>query len=153
LVATAFSQSDPPAVATDLSAAELEAFLRQIVPPAVSCGLTVFARSEDTGELAASLLTHDFADPPAFRHDQIAPKFLPLFAMLNVLDEQFTTGKTISTGEYLHLFMLATKAEFAGQGVGQALIAFCVENGLHHGYRAAVTEATGRISQHLFRKN
>ena len=41
---------------------------------------------------------------------------------------------------------------FAGQGIAQRLVAECVANGAHEGYRVAVTEATNRTSQHVFRK-
>ena len=55
--------------------------------------------------------------------------------------------------KYLHLFMLAVDGQFAGRGIGQELIRRCIENGYRKGYQKALTEATGKISQHIFRKN
>jgi len=49
--------------------------------------------------------------------------------------------------------MLAVDGQFAGRGIGQELIRACIENGCRRGYEAALTEATGKISQHIFRKN
>ncbi len=153
LLARVFSQSEPPAVAMGLSVEDMEQFLRLIVPKIVPDGLTVVSRSHETGTLAGVLLTDDFATIPDVDLSQISPRFLPIFAMLERLDEQFRRGREISAGQYLHLFMLAVDARFAGCGIGQGLVEACVDNGSRKGYRTALTEATGRVSQHVFRKN
>ncbi len=152
LLATVFSQSEPPAVAVGLSFREMEQFLGLFAPGAVALGLTIIARDRERGTLAGVLLTDDFAAPPAVDPNQVSPKFQPIFSMLETLDEQFRQGKTISSGEYLHLFMLGVAPEFAGRGIAQGLVAACLDRGLRAGYRAAVTEATGKISQRVFRK-
>ena len=153
LLARVFSQSEPPAVAMGLSFADFEQFLQIVVPNVIPNGLTVVSRTADTGELAGVLFTDDFATPPDVDLDRISPKFLPIFSMLETLDEQFRQGKAILPNHYLHLFMLAVEARFAGQGIGQGLIRACIDNGARKGYRTAVTEATGKVSQHAFRKN
>lgn len=152
LLAPVFSQSEPPAVAMGLSMGEFEDFLRLFAPGDIAQELTIVARSGDTGKLAGVLLTDDFALPPKLDVSQISPKFLPILSMLETLDEQFRRGKTISAGEYLHLFMLAVDGQFAGRGIAQGMVAACLENGLCKAYRGAVTEATGKVSQRVFRK-
>lgn len=153
LLAKVFSESDPPAVAMALSFGDMEQFLQFIVPRVIPDGLTIVSRSKETGKLAGAFLTNDFASPPAVDFSQISPKFRPILSMLETLDAQFRRGKTISVGESLHLFMLGVDGQFAGRGVGHALVKTCVDNGCKKGYRTAVTEATGRVSQHIFRKN
>lgn len=153
LLATVFSESEPPAVAMGLSFREFEGFLQLFAPDDVAAELTIVARDKDTGKLAGVLLTDDFALPPTLDAVQISPKFLPILSMLEALDEQFRRGRTISAGEYLHLFMLAVDRQFAGCGIAQGMVAACLENGLRKGYRGAVTEATGKISQRVFRKH
>lgn len=153
LLATVFSQSEPPAVAMGLSFPDMKQFLQLVVPSAIPDGLTVISRSGGTGELAGVLLTDDFASPPDLDTSQISPKFSPILSMLERLDEQFRKGRTISPGNYLHLFMLGVEGRFAGQGIGQGLIKACIDNGSRRGYRTALTEATGKVSQHIFRKN
>jgi ribosomal protein S18 acetylase RimI-like enzyme len=152
LLATVFSESEPPAVAMGLSFRDLEQFLQLFAPRAIADGLTVVARSRDTGKLAGVLLTDDFASPPALDLNQISTKFLPIFSMLETLDEQFRSGRTISAGEHLHLFMLGVDGQFAGRGIAQGLVKACLDNGFRKGYRMALTEATGRVSQRVFRK-
>ncbi|MGA7460868.1 MAG: GNAT family N-acetyltransferase [Candidatus Korobacteraceae bacterium] len=153
LLAQVFSESDPPAVAMALSFEEIEQFLRVVVPNVIADGLTVIARSKDTGKVAGAMLSDDFASPPAADPGQISSKLLPILSMLDSLDEQFRRGKTIARGQYLHLFMLGVDSQFAGRGVGQGVVESSIENAVQMGYRIALTEATGRVSQHIFRKN
>jgi len=153
LLARVFSESEPPAVAMDLSFHDFEQFLQFLVPAIIPDGLTVVSRKLDAGALAGVLFTEDFATPPALDLSRISPKFLPILSMLNSLDEQFRKGRTISPGKYLHLFMLAVDVSCAGQGIGQGLIQACIDNGSRKRYRTALTEATGKVSQHIFHKN
>ena len=153
LLARVFSESEPPAVAMGLSFDDMKQFPQVVVPGVIPYGITVIARASDTGKLAGVMLCDDFASPSAVDLNQISPKFLPILSMLEKLDEQFRGGKAISAGQFLHLFMLAVEGEFAGHGVGQGMVRACIENGARKGYRTGVTEATGRVSQHIFRKN
>ncbi len=153
LLATVFSESEPPAVAMGLSFDDMEHFLRLVVPGILAQGLTPMSRDRDTGALAGVCLTDDFAMPPAVDLAAISPKFLPIFSMLEELDKSFRKQRTISPGECLHLFMLAVYPHFVGRGIARGLVQACVDNGIRKGYRLAITEATGKISQHVFRKS
>jgi ribosomal protein S18 acetylase RimI-like enzyme len=152
LLARVFSESEPPSVAVGLSFRDMERYLRLVAPGIVSDGLTVLARCRDTGKLAGVFLTEDFASPPDLDLSQISPKILPILSLVDTLDKQFRKDTTISAGEYLHLFLLGVDGQFAGRGIGQGLVKACLDNGRQKGYRAAVTEASGKISQHLLRK-
>lgn len=72
--------------------------------------------------------------------------------MLGSLDKQYQGGRKIATGEYLHLFMIAVDEAFTGRGIAQRMVEACLANGRRRGYTHAVTEATGVVSQHVFRK-
>lgn len=98
------------------------------------------------------MLTDDFAVPPEIGPNEISHKFLPIFALLETLDERYRTGRSILQGQYLHLFMLGVDQEFTGRGIAQRLVSTCLSHGLRKGYTHAVTEATGVISQGVFRK-
>lgn len=152
LLATVFSESEPPAMAMRLSFRDMELFLRLFAPAAIGKGLTIVSRGSDTQKLAGALLTDDFAAPQAPDLNKISTKFRPIFSMLDTLDGQYRSGRAISTGEYLHLFMLGVDGAFTGCGIAQGLVKTCLDNGLHKGYRMALTEATGKVSQRVFRK-
>ena len=153
LLARVFSESEPPAVAMGLTQGEMEQFLSFIVPAIIPHGLTVRARSIETRKLVGVALTEDFSSAPTLELHKISAKLLPILSMLETLDEQFRRDSTVSMEECLHLFMLAVDSQFAGRGNGHQLVQACVDNGFRKGYRAALTEATGKVSQHIFRKN
>ena len=151
LLAKVFSASEPPAVAMGLTPADFEPFVSLLCPRAATDGLTIVAR-DDSGQLAGVMLTDDFAFPPELAPGQFSEKFLPILAMLGSLDEQYRQGKSIAAGKYLHLFMLAVDDPYAGRGIATQLVTACLANGRQHGYARAVTEATGAVSQNVFRK-
>jgi ribosomal protein S18 acetylase RimI-like enzyme len=151
LLATAFSAAEPPAVAMGLSYDELARFVSLLAPRAIADGLTAVARTR-AGEVAGVMLTDDFGAPAPIPLDRISSKFRPILALLDTLDAQYRDGKNIAPGEHLHLFMLAVDARHAGRGIAQGLVETCLANGRKKGYRHALTEATGAVSQRVFRK-
>lgn len=152
LLGGVFSRRDPPAVAVGLTPSEFEAFVRLFCPGAADDGLTIVARDAGTGELVGALLTEDCASAPPDGMDGLSPKFEPVFDILGQLDAAYRADRTFQPGESLHVFLLGVADSVAGRGVGQHLVATCLENGARRGYRLAVTEATNRTSQHIFRK-
>jgi predicted N-acetyltransferase YhbS len=151
LIATAFSTAEPMGVAARVSTNDLSGFLQMLAGRTIGDGLTVVARSS-TGQLVGGLLTDDFAIPPPLEIERLSPSFLPILEILESLDAQYRSRRTIRSGEYLHLFMLAVDPQFGGRGIAQGLVAHCIENGKRMGYRWAVTEATGLVSQQVFRR-
>jgi GNAT superfamily N-acetyltransferase len=152
LLAQVFSRYDPPAVATGLTVSEFEAFVRLLCPKAAAEGLTIVARLAGTGELVGALLTEDSASPPPDGIDRLSAKFDPIFDILGQLDAEYRDGRAPRRGESLHLFLLGVSDRVARQGVAQQLVAACLQHGKARGYRVAVTEATNKVSQHIFRK-
>lgn len=152
LLAREFSDRDPPAVAVGLSSDEFAVFVGAFCDRALEQSLTIVARSADSDELCGALLTEDFAlDMPAGLA-QVSDKFEPVFEILGELDDEYRSGRTIVTGQSLHLLLLGVNRGFSGRGVAHQLVARCLANGFEENYRAAVTEATNPTSQHIFRK-
>lgn len=151
LLATVFSQHDPPAVAVGLTPEEFGAFVSLWCEKAVVEGLTIVARSP-SGEIMGALLTEDSAGPQPEGLDDLSPKFDPVFDLLGGLDAEYRTGREMAPGTSMHLFLLGVSPPFGGRGVAQRLVQECLANGIRRGYRCAVTEATNKRSQHIFRK-
>jgi ribosomal protein S18 acetylase RimI-like enzyme len=152
LLGEAFSRRDPPACAVGLTASEFEAFVRLLCPKAAAEGLTIVARLADSGELVGAMLTEDCASATPDGMDRLSQKFDPIFDILGELGGEYWGNRTARPGESLHLFLLGVADRAAGMGVAQRLVAACLEHGASRGYRLAVTEATNRVSQHIFRK-
>jgi ribosomal protein S18 acetylase RimI-like enzyme len=153
LLAAVFTERDPPAVALGLTPAEFEAFVRLFCSRAAEEGLTIVARNANSGEMIGALLTEDSASLPPDGLERVSSKFNPIFHLLGQLDSEYRAGKTLRAGEILHLFLLGVDGRFGGHGVGQQLLSACLENGRKRRFRLAVTEATNRTSQHIFRKH
>ncbi len=164
-----------PAGAVGLTPFEFEAFVRLFCAKAETERLTIVARSAETDEMIGALLTEDLALAPPEGMDRLSAKFDPILNILGRLDADYRAGKTVPSGKLwhrfllflgivkvrkpdvrpgklLHLFLLGVAQRFVGQGVVQQLIAECLANGARRGYRVAVTTATSKTSQHIFRK-
>ena len=152
LLGDVFSRRDPPAVAVGLTAAEFESFVKLFCAKAAVEGLTIVARHSETQELVGALLTEDSASAFPEGMESLSPKFEPIFDILGELDSEYRAGREVLPGESLHLFLLGVAESAAGQGVAQQLVSTCLHNGALKGYRLAVTEATNKTSQHIFRK-
>jgi ribosomal protein S18 acetylase RimI-like enzyme len=152
LLGEVFSRRDPPAVAVGLTACEFEAFVRLFCPRAADEGLTIVARHAGTGERVGALLAEDAASALPDGMDRLSPKFQPIFDILGALDTEYRGNQVVHPGERLHLFLLGVAESVAGRGVAQRLVSRCLEQGVRKGYRLAVTEATNKVSQHIFRK-
>lgn len=152
LLAEVFSRRDPPAVAVGLSAADFEEFVQLLCPKAIAEGLTIVARRADTRELVGALLTEDSASALPDGMARLSPKFEPVFDILDQLGTAYHANRTPRPGESLHLFLLGVAEQYSGHGVAQHLVSTCLEHGAAKGYQRAITEATGTVSQHIFRK-
>jgi ribosomal protein S18 acetylase RimI-like enzyme len=82
----------------------------------------------------------------------LSRRFDPIFDILGQLDAQYRKGELPRKGEYLHLFLLGVARTHAGRGIAQGLVTACLEHAAPRGFQVAVTEATNRTSQHIFRK-
>ncbi len=152
LLGEVFSRYDPPAVAVGLTHSEFEAFVRLLCPRVAADGLTIVARLAGTGELVGVLLTEDSASELPDGIDRLSAKFDPIFDILGQLDAEYRGGRELRSGESIHLFLLGVSDRVARRGVAQGLVAACLDHGTRRGYRMAVTEATNKVSQHIFRK-
>lgn len=152
LLAEAFSLHEPPAVAVGLTRPEIEGLVRVFGDKAVGEQLSMLARVASTGDLAGALLAEDFGTPPPVGLHAVVPRFAPIGTLLESLDEPYRASRDVVPGAYAHLFMVGVSHDHAGQGVAQHLITRCLANAKERGYGMAVTEATGSVSQHVFRK-
>jgi ribosomal protein S18 acetylase RimI-like enzyme len=152
LLGQVFAERDPPAVAVGVTPAEFEELIQLFTPKAAADGLTIVARSAETGEMCGVMLTEDSASSLPDGLEHLSSKFDPIFDILGQLGEAYRSGEAVRPGESIHLFLLGVSRRFAGRGIAQQLVAECLANGISRGYRVAVTEATNKISQHVFEK-
>jgi ribosomal protein S18 acetylase RimI-like enzyme len=151
LLGETFAKRAPPAVAVGLIPAEFEQFVALLCSNAATQGLTVIARSTETGEMAGVLLTEDSSSAMPAGLESLSEKFDPIFDILGKLETAYRSAPA-NPGESAHLFLLGVSERYGGRGIGSQLVAECSANATRKGYRLAVTEATNLTSQHIFRK-
>ncbi len=152
LLAEEFSHFEPAAVALGIPYSQVRSQVAAFGQKAIFEQLTVMARQRNTHAIAGALVAEDFSTPlPTDTHEAV-PAFAPLGVLLEELDDQYRRSHTIEPGTHLHLFMLGIARQATGRGIASRLVTTCLNNGRSRGYRAAVTEATGIVSQHIFRK-
>jgi len=151
MVAKAFGRYEPMAIAQDIPVNEFVDFVKLLGPKAQEEALTVLARDQQTGQVIGAMIADDFASVLPDGIERLGERFEPILALLAELDEQYKRGRSLHSGEYLHLFMIAVNHQHKGRKVAHNLIQICLENGIRRGFHTAVTEATGVISQHIFR--
>ena len=121
-------------------------------PKAEAEGLTIIARSGETAEMMGPCLPK-ISLSSAFRDGLLEWEVqsdvrYPCPVGYCVPEWPVGEGRRVAAS----LSLPGVAERFAGQGIAQRLVAECVANGAHEGYRVAVTEATNRTSQHVFRK-
>jgi hypothetical protein len=151
MVAEAFNRYEPMTVAQGVPFQEFVDFVKLLGPKAQQEELTVLARDQETGQLIGAMIADDLASTPPEGMGLLGQAFEPIFALLGELDEQYRKGRAPRLGEYLHLFIIAVDHRHTGRKVAHNLVRACLGNAAGKGYHTAVTEATGMISQHIFR--
>ena len=123
-----------------------------LCPKAIADELTIVARRADTRELVGVMLNEDCASPMPDGMERLSRKFHPILDILGQLSAEYWGDRPARPGESLHLFLLGVAEEAAGKGLAQQLVTRTLRHGVVKGYRLAVTEATNKVSQHIFRK-
>lgn len=152
LLAVTFSQYEPMGMAMGLSREEILTFVRLFGPKAADEGLSLVAKISDTDTMIGALLSEDFGSPPPEGLGKMSKKLLPILTLLEQLDKQYMEKKEFRLGEVLHMFMVGVSPECTARGVATHLSELGMEYAAVKGYRTAVVEATGSISQNIARK-
>ncbi|MBW4634162.1 MAG: GNAT family N-acetyltransferase [Iphinoe sp. HA4291-MV1] len=73
-------------------------------------------------------------------------------ALLHELDSSYTSKHSFESGQILHIFMLGVQDEYKNQKIATTLVQENLKLAKSHDFSLAIAEATGLISQHVFRK-
>ena len=152
MTAETFARYEPVTSSLGISLENFSDFVRLLGPKVEQEELTVIARNQDTNQIIGAMVTDDFAIEPPEEMRRLGDNFEPLWAVLDELDTQYKEGRILPKGEYLHFFLLAVDHRQSGKNVAKNLVQTCLENGIRKGYKTGVVEATGVVSQHIFRK-
>jgi hypothetical protein len=148
----AFACYEPVTTALGIPSEDFADFVRLLGPKMVQEELTVIARNQETKQIIGAMITDDFAIEPPEEILHLGYKFEPMWTVLDELDSRYKQKRNLTKGEYLHFFLLAVDHRQTGKNVARNLVQTCLENGIEKGYKTGVVEATGVVSQHIFRE-
>ena len=152
MVASSFTDgSELGALALGVTAEDFKRFLNCLLPKFLRDGLSIVARDTQTGEICGAQLNDEMGmdlpvDPSRF--DWAGP----LLALAGELYRKYLEQGPVQMRECLHLFIIAVAGSARGKGISHQLLDLSLEIARARGYRRAVVEASGLVSQHLLRK-
>jgi ribosomal protein S18 acetylase RimI-like enzyme len=152
MAAEAFTRYEPISSALNISSEDFADFIRLLEPKLAREQLTVIARNQETQQIIGAMISDDFAIEPPKEILHLSDNFEPVWSVLDELDSQYKRGRILPEGEYLHFFLLAVDHRQTGRNIAKNLVRTCMENGVGKGYKTGVVEASGVVSQHIFRK-
>ncbi|MFI3198370.1 MAG: hypothetical protein QX196_08625 [Methylococcaceae bacterium] len=152
MTADIFARHEPVTSSLDISSASFTDFIRLLGPKLEQETLTVIARNQESRQIIGAMVSDDFAIESPEEMRQLGDNYEPLWAILDDLDNRYKQGRVLPNGEYLHFFLLAVNPRQSGKNVAKHLVQTCLENGIRKGYKTGIVEATGIVSQHIFRK-
>jgi ribosomal protein S18 acetylase RimI-like enzyme len=143
--------SEPTALALGLAPEDFKPLVEALLPKFLRDGLSIVARDTKTGEIAGVQLNEEmeFDLPVELTGFEWTA---PVFALAGEMYSRYFQGELLEPHESVHIFMIVVSNSLRGKSVGQKLLDLSLEHARARGFRRAVVEATGLISQHIMRK-
>lgn len=153
IVSEAFCKFDPTCVASNLSYLEVKTFVDELLRRSLKQKTTVVVENEESNVVAGALICEDLETEEFPLNIIDENKWGPILDIVDKLDNFYKESISETPAKrVLHMFMLAVRKDFSGHKLGENLIASALNNAQQLGYDSAIAEATGPISQHLFKK-
>ena len=127
----------------------LEFCTKVISKAAFSSKLSVVAKHATTGDILGVCINKDLLDSPLKEDDVINEKFYPIFELLDDLDAKYQNKNAVNNKEVLHTIMIVVDSDVKTKNLSSELLKTSFEIAQKKGYKIAMMEATGAISQHI----
>jgi len=144
--------SEPASLALGLTPEDFKPFVDALLPKFLSEGLSIVARDTQSGEIAGVQLNDEMGFD--LLPDELAQLewTAPMYALATEMYGRYFQGGLPEPKSSVHLFIIAVSGLYREKGVGKQLLDLSLEQARARGYRRAVVEASGLISQHILRK-
>ena len=149
-ISRTFSQGEPMTSLLNISHQDFTYFARIFIEKAAKEGLSVIARDAVNNQLIGAVICEDYVTDLPEGVENISPLFNPILELLEKLGADYRAKYQIQAGEIFHLFMGGVYKEYAGYGIAAQMTEFIEKIAREKGYKGAVGEVTGPISQHVY---
>ena len=133
-----------------ISSQTFEFFTELYCEKAVSDGLSLVAKEVHGKTLVGCLISEDFTSEPPPGFDAVHSEFDPILALLATLDNNYRDSHSCERYDLLHEFMMGVYPEYKGRNIGYNLVKATHMLGQTKGFRGAIAEATGPVTQRIF---
>ena len=147
---TTFLHGEPMTRNLGISPRTFQKLAEVICTKAALDGMSVLAKDSDTGAMVGCLMSEDFEgeqiDPP----DSVPSDFAPLLTLMANLNDNYKQTYSPVSHELLHEFMMGVYPEYQGRKIGYHLVEAGNQLGRRKGFKGAIAEVPGQISQRIF---
>ncbi len=148
-----FTSDEPITTAIKITPSEFYPFAEIICKKTVKDGLSHIAKDSATSQVIGAIISEDLSTELSEEISKNLPEKLGAISqVLKELHEQYEMKKKVVTGKVFHLFLLAVKKQYTNRNIANNLIEKNLNLASQEEFSGAVVEASGNISQHLFRK-
>jgi len=123
--------------------------LKVVSKAAKESKLSVVAIGPLNEQIVGVCINKDLLDPPINEDDLVNKKFYPIFELLDELDNRYRKENKINPNEMFHTLMIAVDSNSKSKNISSSLLEASFEIAKKRGYKKAIMEATGPISQHI----
>lgn len=147
LVTATFLSAEPVAVATAITAADLQKYLEQVLRACRRTAVSCVALCPATRLPIGFCLAHDLVDEPSFAPGEEPPTMRPVFTLLGGLMEEYERlrGRP-QAGEVIELAMTGVAPDTNGYELAHLLEDTALASARKLGFRRAVTICTHRAT-------
>ncbi len=147
------TNAEPMLAAMKLTPSEFYPFAEAICSQAIPNNFSHIAKDSATSQIIGTIISDDLStELPSEIPLGFTEKSFAIFQLLNELHEQYLIKKKPVTSQVFHILSLAVEEPYRNRNIANNLIRKNLEVARQENFSEVIVEASGNISQHLFRK-
>lgn len=148
ILAKAFME-EPMQTVLDTTLEDNLEFMRHVVRHSIPTGLSVMAIDTTTDQVVGVNINKDLLEEPIGAEDSFSDKLLPIFELLDQLDQEFHKRYKVQANEVHHNLMMATDTNYRNNDLSSGFMKLCTDIAREKGFKTMLAEVTGPISFHI----
>ena len=151
LMSEVFSRGELTVRYFKITAEEYHYFAEIYCKKAIKEGLSMVAKDKDNRKIVAFLINEDFDSPKPDGFENLTPKVIADFALIEALEEDAKANKKEGERRF-HLFLGGTDKEYENRHILSTLINESMKLAKNKNFTSIIAEPTGFATQHIIKK-